>query len=184
MHGLMSRAQHYFDHHGTAYDRHAGRLLRRLHRRAVDDAVRHAPRGGTVLDVGAGPGRLAVAIATARPDVTVHAIDISPDMIKVARQRADEAGVAERTRIQRADVADLPLPDGSVDLVVSTASYHHWRDVPGAARELTRVVRPTGRIWIYDVRFARWRRLSAAVGAPIPRTRVGLLFTRAEILGH
>jgi ubiquinone/menaquinone biosynthesis C-methylase UbiE len=178
---LMSAAQHYFDHHGDRYDRRSHRAFRRLHARALADAVATAPRNGTVLDAGAGPGRLAMALGTARPDLTVHAIDISPDMVRVARRHVDEAGLAERVRPQQADLADLPLPDGSVDLVISTASFHHWRDVPAAARELRRVVRPDGRIWIYDVRFAPWRRLARALGTAVPRTRISLLFTRAEV---
>jgi ubiquinone/menaquinone biosynthesis C-methylase UbiE len=181
MNRVMTTAQHLFDHHGDGYDRFTRAVLGRLHARVLADAAAVAPKGGTVLDVGTGPGRLAVALAETRPDLTVHAVDISPDMVRVARLRADQAGVAARVHVQRADVADLPLPDASVDVIVSTASFHHWADVPGAARELTRVVRPTGVIWIYDVRFAPWRRLTAALGTPIPRTRSGVLFARAEL---
>jgi ubiquinone/menaquinone biosynthesis C-methylase UbiE len=177
----MTAAQRFFDHHGDRYDRHAHRIFRRLHARALADAVAAAPPNGTVLDAGTGPGRLAVALGTARPDLTVHAIDISPDMVSVARRHAEEAGVAERVRAQRADVGDLPLPDGSVDLVISTASFHHWRNVPAAARELRRVTRPDGQIWIYDARFAPWRRLARALGRAVPRTRISMLFTRAEL---
>jgi len=177
----MTAMQHLFDRHGTAYDRYTHRVFGGLHACALADAVRAAPPGGAVLDVGAGPGRLAVALASRRADLTVHAIDISLDMIEVARRHAQDAGVADRTHIEVADVAAVPLADDSVDVVISTASFHHWRDVSGAARELTRVTRPGGRIWIYDLRLAPWRRLAAAVGAPITRTPAGLLFTRAEL---
>lgn len=183
MHRVMRAAQHLFDHHGGGYDRLTHGVLGRLHRRALDDAVATAPQGGRVLDVGCGPGRLAVALAVRRPDLTVHAVDISPDMIALAGRRAEEAGVGDRMRIACADVAALPLPDDSVDLVVSTVSFHHWADVPGAARELARVVRPGGHIWIYDARFAPWRRLAAALGGPVARTPRGALFTRAELTG-
>jgi ubiquinone/menaquinone biosynthesis C-methylase UbiE len=179
----MTAAQHFFDHHGHRYDRYTHRVFGRLHARALADAVATAPRGGTVLDVGAGPGRLAVALGSARPDLSVLAVDISPDMVTVAQHRADEAGLAEQVRVHQADVADLPLADRSVDLVISTASFHHWRDVPAAARELLRVVQRDGRIWIYDARFAPWRRLAAALGRPVPRTPISLLFTRADLTG-
>jgi ubiquinone/menaquinone biosynthesis C-methylase UbiE len=178
---VMQRTQRLFDHHAARYDRHAGRFFGRMYARVVDDVVAAAPHGGTVLDVGAGPGRLTVGIAARRPDLTVQAVDISADMVAIARRRAQEAGVADRVRVLRADVADLPLRTDSVDLVVSTASFHHWADVPGAARELTRVTRGDGRIWIYDFRLAPWRRLARATGAPIPRTRSGLLMVRGEV---
>src|SRR5262249_10599028 len=167
---LMATAQHFLDHHGVRYDRVTHLVFGRLHARVLDDAIRAAPPGGTVLDVGAGPGRVAVALAARRSDLTVHAIDLSPDMVRVARPRAAKEAVTDRTHIVVGDVADLPLPNESIDLIVSTMSFHHWQDVPGAARELRRVVRSAGRIWIYDARLAPWRRLSAVVGAPIQRT--------------
>ncbi len=178
---IITAAQHFCDHHGARYDRATHLVFGRLHARARDDAIRAAPPGGTVLDVGAGPGRVAVALAARRPDLTVHAVDISPDMVSVARQRAAQEAVTDRTHIVAGDVAHLPLPDESIDLIVSTVSFHHWQDVLGAARELRRVVRSTGRIWIYDARIAPWRRLSAAVGAPIQRTPAGILFVRADV---
>jgi ubiquinone/menaquinone biosynthesis C-methylase UbiE len=102
-------------------------------------------------------------------------------MVDEATRRATGAGVAERVRVQRADVAALPLEEASVDMVVSSVSFHHWTDVPAAVRELRRVTRPTGRVWIYDARIAPWRRLTAAADVPVPRTSAGLLFTRAEL---
>jgi ubiquinone/menaquinone biosynthesis C-methylase UbiE len=177
----MARAQHMFDHHAGRYDLFAGIIGRPLYARVVADAARQAPQGGTVLDAGAGPGRVAVALAIARPDLTVHAVDLSPDMVRVARRRAERAGVAERVHVKHADVADLPLADASIDLVVSTMSFHHWSDVPGAAGDLRRVVRPGGRIWIYDFRGAPWARLAGAAGGPVRRYRSGLFFVRGEI---
>jgi ubiquinone/menaquinone biosynthesis C-methylase UbiE len=177
----MTAAQHLFDHHGTGYDRLTRTVFGRVQARIVTDLAQVAPRGGVVLDVGCGPGRLAVALATRRPDLTVRAIDIAPDMVKVASRRVQDAGVTDRVTVERADVADLPYADGSVDLIFSTASFHHWADVPGAARELARVVRPDGRVWIYDFKLAPWRRLAAAIDRPVPRTPVSLLFSRADL---
>lgn len=74
-----------------------------------------------------------------------------------------------------ADLAALPLPDDSVDLVVSTASLHHWTDVAGVVIELDRVLRPDGRLWIYDVRIVPGcgvRAAGAAVGRRVERTLV------------
>jgi ubiquinone/menaquinone biosynthesis C-methylase UbiE len=51
-----------------------------------------------------------------------------------------------------ADVRALPYPDGSIDLVVSSLSLHHWTDVPAGLAEIQRVLRPEGRACIYDVR--------------------------------
>jgi ubiquinone/menaquinone biosynthesis C-methylase UbiE len=66
-----------------------------------------------------------------------------------------------------ADVASLPFPDGSFDLVVSSLSMHHWDHPEAAAPELARVLRPGGRIHIYDMRFAPF---AALAGLPGRRT--------------
>jgi len=180
MNRFVASTQHLFDHHGTAYDRITRPLTLGLYRRVVADAAGTVPRGGTVLDVGAGPGRLAIALATHRPDLTVHAVDIAPDMVRVARENVARAGLTGRVHVEHTDGAALPLPDGGVDLVVSTASFHHWADVPAVVRELRRVVSPSGRVWLYDFRRAPWQNLTGALGAPVVPVRSGLLFSRAE----
>lgn len=63
------------------------------------------------------------------------------------------------------DVADLPYPDRTFDLVVSTMSQHHWGDVQAGMRELGRVLRPDGQLWIYDFRFSLGRAERAARAA-------------------
>ncbi|MFL5655855.1 MAG: methyltransferase domain-containing protein [Ktedonobacteraceae bacterium] len=50
------------------------------------------------------------------------------------------------------DVAHLPYPDHYFDLVVSTISMHHWYELEQPLRDLYRVLRPSGRLWIYQTR--------------------------------
>ena len=52
------------------------------------------------------------------------------------------------------DVAALPVEDGTVDLAISTLSQHHWEDRSAGYRELARVLRPGGSLWVYDLRRA------------------------------
>lgn len=89
-------------------------------------------------------------------------------MLASAEARARRADVAERVRFEVADAKALALADGSVDVAVSTLSLHHWRDVPGVLRELHRVVRPGGRVLIYDLRFSYSPRQFAAFVAETP----------------
>ncbi|HEV2778442.1 MAG TPA: class I SAM-dependent methyltransferase [Actinophytocola sp.] len=158
--------------HPAAYDRLA-RRARRLHARVVADvAAAGLADGARVLDAGTGPGRVPLAIAAARPGLRVEGIDLSGEMIEHARRLAVDAGVRDRVGFTVSDVADLSYPDGTFDLIVSTLSQHHWADVGGGIRELRRVVKPTGQIWIYDIRFAL-RRAEAAARAVSPRCDVG-----------
>ncbi|WP_291413928.1 class I SAM-dependent methyltransferase [Actinophytocola sp.] len=148
----MRGSQRLFEH-GRFYDAFARRLAGGLYRRVVDDVVLAEPRPGAVLlDAGCGPGRLAMDIARARPDATVHGVDLAAGAIEVAVDRAARAGLADRTRFLCGDLADLPFPDGTFDLVVSTVSYHHWAHVSPVVAELARVLRPDGRLWVYDAR--------------------------------
>jgi SAM-dependent methyltransferase len=131
---------HHFAH-AEAYDRRAGKVFRGVYRVAEDVAMA-APTGGAVLDAGCGSGRLAFEIAKRRPDLRVHGIDLERGIVEVATRHAEQAKVADRVEFTVADLADLPLPDDSVDLIVSTASLHHWTDVSAVIASLNRVLRP------------------------------------------
>jgi ubiquinone/menaquinone biosynthesis C-methylase UbiE len=61
-----------------------------------------------------------------------------------------------------ADVAALPFPDATFDLVVSTLSQHHWADPAAGLNEILRVLRPDAQTWIYDIRWALLRAQTAA----------------------
>ena len=161
------------------YDRFATRFERRLRNRiAADVAALRLPAGAHVLDVGTGPGRLPVEIARRNPQVWVTGLDVSPRMIEAARA-AIEPG--QQVIAEVGDVGRLPYRDGSVDLVVSTLSQHHWPDPAAALAELSRVLAPGGRIWIYDLRRAlRTAQVAAAVAVPgsdvrVEPVRVGVL---------
>lgn len=148
------------------YARLAPPLLRPLHRVVADDVAALAP--GAVLDVGTGPGALAVEIAKRCASCSVIGVDLAPEMLATARDRAREAGVDGRTDFVVADAAALPLGDAAVDVAVSTLSLHHWRDVPAVLRELHRVVRPGGRVLIWDIGVSYSLRQFAAFVADTP----------------
>jgi ubiquinone/menaquinone biosynthesis C-methylase UbiE len=146
-------------HHPAQYSRFAGLLAGRLYRRvAADIGGLGLPAGARVLDVGTGPGALPLLVARERPDLQIDAIDVAPEMIAQAR-RADPAGAVT---FEVADVARLPWPDATFDLVVSTISQHHWEDPAAGVAEVRRVLRPGGPAWIYDFRWALGRAQRAA----------------------
>src|SRR6266536_2348189 len=124
---------------------------------------------------GCGSARLVVQIAARRPDLRVHGIDLERGMVDVATRHAERADVGGRVALTVADLADLPLPDDSVDLIVSTASLHHWTDVGAVIASLGRVLRPDGRLWIYDIRLVPAGSVRAAasdLGRRVDRTLV------------
>lgn len=95
-----------------------------------EQAVAYAPVGGRVHDVGTGSGVVALALAHARPDVTVTASDISAGAVDVARANA------ERLAIDVAfEVAD-GLPPGDYDLIVANLPYVREDEWAGLARDI------------------------------------------------
>ena len=152
--------------HADRYDRWANRLLRGLYERVVADvAAAGLDAGARGLDVGTGPGRVPLGIARALPALRVEGLDQSAEMIDQARRNATQTGLDEAVRFTVGDVADLPYDDATFDLIVSTMSQHHWADATAGLRELRRALRPGGRVWIYDLRFALGRAEAAARAA-------------------
>ena len=152
--------------HADRYDRVTRHKLRRMRARIVADvAAAELEPGARILDAGTGPGRLPLAIAAALPQVTVGTIDLSPEMIEQARRNAAGHG---RVTFTVADVARLPFADETFDVVVSSLSQHHWVDPESGLRDLHRVLRPGGRLWIYDLRWALVVRRSRLVRCSTP----------------
>ncbi|RJL35856.1 class I SAM-dependent methyltransferase [Bailinhaonella thermotolerans] len=98
--------------------------------------------GERVLDVATGTGN--TALAAARRWGRVTALDLVPDLLAHARRRADAEGLT--VEFLEGDAQALPLPDASFDVVTSTFGVMFAPDQARAAAELTRVVRPGGRI--------------------------------------
>lgn len=133
-----------------AYDLLFSSAIDSLYKRVARRVIGTTP-SGKVLDVGCGPGRLAAHLAREAPGLTVTGIDISPDMIALARQRATATNLTDRLDFQVADVGALPFPDNEFDLVVSTLSLHHWPDPIRGLTEIRRVLKPNGQAYIYDL---------------------------------
>lgn len=152
--------------HADRYDRSARRFFDGLYERVAADVAAAGLRDGArVLDVGTGPGRVPLAIARAVPGLRVEGLDQSAEMVAQARRNAAEAGLEDAVPFTTGDVVELPYGDASFDLIVSTMSQHHWPDPAAGMRELRRVLRPGGQVWIYDFRFALRRASRAAHAA-------------------
>jgi ubiquinone/menaquinone biosynthesis C-methylase UbiE len=147
------------------YDAVMVRLTRRLYRRVVADLAALGLLEGKVLDVGTGPGTLGREIARRLPGLQVYGIDLSKDMIELARAHARREQLEECVQFASGDVAHLPYPDHTFDVVVSTISMHHWAELEQPLRELYRVLRPGGRVWIYDFRFVKAQTVEQALAS-------------------
>jgi demethylmenaquinone methyltransferase/2-methoxy-6-polyprenyl-1,4-benzoquinol methylase/phosphoethanolamine N-methyltransferase len=137
-------------HRSTVYDLFLGRLIRTSDAEILARA--DVASGDRLLDVGTGPGCLALSAAKlVRPGGRAVGIDASPEMIAraqmVAARRRSEAEYLVAT------AESLPFEDDSFDVVVSRLVFHH---LPGdlkqrALSEMARVLRPNGRLFVADL---------------------------------
>jgi len=140
-------AQNYFRRHAAEWDR-----IRKLHvaDAAVEDAIRGALADkpvGALLDLGTGTGRMLELFA---PDIERGlGLDLSLDMLAVARARLDRAGL-KHCSVRHGDIYDLALPRDSFDVVIIHQVLHFLDDSAHAIREAARVLRPGGRLLVID----------------------------------
>jgi ubiquinone/menaquinone biosynthesis C-methylase UbiE len=107
---------------------------------------------GHALEIGPGPGYLGLEWLKHTSATTLTALDISPDMVALARRNAQAYGLADRVEYHLGNGSQLPFDDGQFDAVFSNGSLHEWADVPGTFGEIWRVLKPAGRVFISDLR--------------------------------
>ncbi|MBL8842999.1 MAG: methyltransferase domain-containing protein [Planctomycetes bacterium] len=115
-----------------------------------------APRGATVLDVGCGAGLdLLLAARAAGPAGRAIGVDFAPAMVAKARANAAAARAARpelaEIVVHEAPLVALPLPDASVDLLLSNGAFNLCVDKPRVVAEWARVVKPGGRLQLADI---------------------------------
>jgi arsenite methyltransferase len=107
--------------------------------------------GETVLDLGCGAGTdLLIAAQMVGPSGRAIGIDITPSMVERARQSAAEMGLAN-VEVNHGAIEQLPLPDESVDVVISNGVIDLVPDKDAVFTEIKRVLKPGGRVQLADV---------------------------------
>lgn len=127
-----------------------------------------------VVDVGTGSGCIALSLAAERPDAEVHAIDISPAALAVARANADRLALAGRVLFHEGDLLEpVTALRGRVDLVVSNPPYVDSASRPGLGPEV-RDGDPALALFPPDEPYSLYRRLAAGA-SPLLRPGGGLI---------
>ncbi|WP_040806037.1 arsenite methyltransferase [Nocardia concava] len=114
-------------------------------------AVADLREGDTVLDLGSGGG-IDVLLSARRVGATgkAYGVDMTDEMLALARENAAKAGVAN-VEFLKGEIESIPLPDNTIDVVISNCVINLSTDKPAVFAEMARVLTPGGRIGITDV---------------------------------
>ena len=134
-------------------------LVRTTHRRFIAGALSKDVTRGYALDLGTGPGYVAIDVARRNPDIQMIGLDLSAHMVERAQQQAMHHELNGRGPWLQADGHFLPFADDSLDLVISSFALHHWHDPLEVMNEIARVLssprpdagEPGGCYYIADV---------------------------------
>jgi ubiquinone/menaquinone biosynthesis C-methylase UbiE len=122
-------------------------IFQRHYEMVADDILTYC-RQGVLLDIGTGPAWLLLAIHRKAPQTRLIGIDSSSAMVTKAGQNT--AGV-NSIEINQGNADKIPFPDNYFDIVVSTASIHHWKHPTQSLNEIYRVLKSGGFTLIYDL---------------------------------
>jgi ubiquinone/menaquinone biosynthesis C-methylase UbiE len=138
----------------------ASRLIYAPFARRIVGSLASLEKDSTIVDLGTGPGILSIELHKLLPQAKIIGVDLSSDMLEIAKINAGEAGMSSyETRLGRAE--EIAIESDSVNLVVTQSSFHEWEDPQKGLSEIFRVLKPSSSLILKDYNRAwlsGWRR--------------------------
>jgi len=105
----------------------------------------------SILDVGTGTARIPIAILRKTDRARITAVDLSAHMLQLGQRNVIEHGFADSIRLEQVDAKGLPYSDGRFDAVISNSIVHHIPRPMDVLREMLRVLKPGGLLFVRDL---------------------------------
>jgi ubiquinone/menaquinone biosynthesis C-methylase UbiE len=106
---------------------------------------------GLMLDAGTGTARIPTVIARQQPQWQIIGIDLAKSMLELGKRNIEQAGLQAQIQLECIDAKQMPYPDAYFDMVISNSIVHHLSDPIPFFRELQRVLKPNGSIFLRDL---------------------------------
>jgi len=126
---------------------------REVNARFADDFLAAAgplPENARILDLGTGTARIPIEIAARSPGIRVTAIDLAEEMLKIARQNVERAGLSDRITLKCADAKDLS-GESQFDAVISNSIIHHIPEPRSVFEAMRQATREGGLMFVRDL---------------------------------
>ena len=149
-HEVKAKSSKRFNKWSRGYDRNILQFLvfRQSHDMFLKNII-HDNSVSRLLDVGCGTGEFALKLKKHKKDVSIFGIDISTDMINIAKAKAKFNGNSD-IDFRVGDVDHMPYSDNYFDCITCAHSFHHYPHKKRAMREMFRVLKNNGKIMIID----------------------------------
>jgi ubiquinone/menaquinone biosynthesis C-methylase UbiE len=122
----------------------------------AQSAIAMGPERGLILDAGTGTARIPITIcqiqrSRSMPQWQIIGIDLATSMLELGKQNIQQAGLSDRIQLECIDAKHMPYPDAYFDTVISNSIVHHLSDPLPFFREMQRVLKPGGGIFLRDL---------------------------------
>lgn len=114
-------------------------------------SVRTSTAPIATLDVGTGTALIPIELCTRPIDVRVTAVDLAAHMLQLAQRNVIRAGFQRVIKLEQIDAKSLPYANGDFDAVISNSIIHHIPEPIHSLREMVRVLRPGGKLFVRDL---------------------------------
>jgi ubiquinone/menaquinone biosynthesis C-methylase UbiE len=133
----------------SSYEK-AARMVIKNYYAPMAETIMSSFTEGTILDLGTGPGYLPIEIAKRSRFIKVVGIDLSRNLIRMARANASKVGFSDKLNFEVGNAAGLRFENDLFDMVISTGMLHSLKDPVKVLKEIYRVLKQGKEAWIYD----------------------------------